>query len=288
MDVIIGAITHYNIPQLQPYVKSLNQSGFKGDRYMVCYDVSFDVVKYLEENGFKVIVFERNDAEQRFFFKRSTTFNICVERFYHMWLFLSQLSPQVQKTYRYLISLDVGDVVFQSDPSAYLDHLYEEELKNKTGIRLFATTESVLYRDEIYWGRDNMIRSFGKGVYESIKDRLIVNTGTLCGEFSVVKDLMLLIYQMCQGYGTPNPDQAAYNLILSLEPYRSICRVLKSEEGFACELGTTLSATKKFLLQEPKPIFNQRDKMITTSTGRPFSIVHQYNYAGLTASNLGF
>ena len=124
MDVIIGAITHYNIPQLQPYVKSLNQSGFKGDRYMVCYDVSFDVVKYLEENGFKVIVFERNDAEQRFFFKRSTTFNICVERFYHMWLFLSQLSPQVQKTYRYLISLDVGDVVFQSDPSAYLDHLH--------------------------------------------------------------------------------------------------------------------------------------------------------------------
>ena len=278
-DVIIGAVTNYGIDQLKPYVLSLKQSGFKGTKLMVCYNIRFDTAQFLQENGFKLCVFEKNDQHQQFYFAGYPQFNICVDRFYHMWQFLNQeLQQNPDKKYRYLFSFDTGDVIFQSNPSIALENMNLENTNKK----IVATTESLYYRDESLWGRQNMISSFGMPVYDHMKDRLIYNAGSLAGNFMTIKDMMLTIFEMCQGYKTPNPDQAAYNLLLSLEPYKSLVHTVMSEDGFACELGTTYDPAKmgafKHLLVEPSPIYDEaNNQFITNQTKKPYAIVHQYN-----------
>jgi hypothetical protein len=54
---------------------------------------------------------------------------------------------------------------------------------------------------------------------------------------------------------------------------------LRSEEAWACQLGTTADPSKieQFapLLVEPTPKFENGE--VVTSTGNPFTIVHQYD-----------
>lgn len=271
-DAIIGSITNYNVIQLKPYVNSLLRSGFNGDKYMICYDVSYDVVNYLKENGFIVHTFESNEEKKNYFYNKPPNYVIVVERFLHMYSFLSQLPENITSTYRYLISTDVGDVVFQSNPSEWLSN-------NINDFKIIAASESVIYKNEIYWGANNLLNSFGQEIYDKIKDNLIFNAGSLCGEFNILKNMFLEIYNMCQEYKTPNPDQAAYNVLLSLESYKSITKFSISKEGWAAQLGTTMVERFNELLfdKNEKPIFNKEIGLLCTSENIPYVIVHQYN-----------
>ena len=203
-------------------------------------------------------------------------FHVCVHRFLHMWSFLNNLSEEVKKEYRYIISTDIGDVVFQSNPSTWL-----EDNLTGTNYEINAAAESIKYKDEILWGAKNMENSFGSEVYEHMKERLIYNAGTISGKFQTVLDMFIVIYNMCQGFKTPNPDQAAYNLLLSLEPYKSITKFNMSETGWAAQLGTTMNPSAlqifKNNIPEELPIIDKTTQLICTSTGKPFVIVHQYN-----------
>jgi hypothetical protein len=266
-DCIIGTITNYTVQQIAPWVLSLNESNFTGDRYMVCYNVSYETVNFLKQNNFSVKTFEDNGT--CFYNKPTNNFHVCVNRFYDMWNFLKKLKGK----YRYLISTDVGDVVFQSNPFTWL-------ADNMGEYKLIAASESIKYCDEILWGAQNLRESFGNDVYDSVNGNIIYNAGTLAGDFNTLVDTFLVIWQMCQSYKTRNPDQAAYNVLLSLEPYRSITRFMNSEDAWACQLGTTMNPksmpTFGPKLVEEKPIVDGNG-IITTSTGVPFVIVHQYN-----------
>ena len=76
-----------------------------------------------------------------------------------------------------------------------------------------------------------------------------------------------------------NPDQAALNILLSLEPYKSITRFSESEDAWACQAGTTVDPSKinkyKKYLTEPEPHFD--GNYVYTSEGIKFCIVHQYD-----------
>jgi len=269
---IVGAITKYDVPHILLYVTSLLQSGFSGDKYMVCYDVGYAVVQFLKQAGWTVFVFDEVPEERRFaFHAKGPKFHVNVERFYHMWYFMSRIEPERRP--KYLISTDVGDVVFQSNPAAWLE-------ANIGGAKLVAACESIQYKNEVLWGARNMKESFGEDVFHHMSERLIYNAGTISGEFESVLGLFLNIHTMSSGYGTPNPDQAAYNVLLSLEPYKSAVRFTMSEEGWAAQMGTTCDPDKlRFFgegVVEPRPIVGE-DGVVRTSTGKPFVIVHQYN-----------
>jgi len=269
-DAIIGAITNYDVPHVMLYVTSLLQSGFEGDKFMVCYDVGYNVVEYLERVGFKVFTFDNMQEKRRYEYQnKPANFHVNVHRFYDMWRILTTL-PSEQ--YRYLISTDVGDVIFQSNPVTWLEeHLGEAKLN--------AACESIKYKNEVLWGAKNMQESFGEGVFNHMKERLIYNAGTISGDFHHVQDLFLQIYLLSQGFGTPNPDQAAYNVLLSLEPYKSITKYNMSESGWAAQMGTTCDPEKlRYFgdgMIEPRPVIE--DAVVKTSTGKPYVIVHQYN-----------
>ena len=271
-DLVIGAITGYNFDAIEPWVNSLERSGFDGDKAMLCYNISFDVANELRKRGFKVFGFEQNEEQRRLEYTKPN-FNVVVERFLHMAFVLRELDTK----YRYIISTDVKDVIFQRNPSEWLE-------KNVSGAyKVVAASESIGYEQE-EWGNFNLFRSFGIQIYHTFRNRIVSNAGVMAGEYEHMLDLFMQIKLLCDGApahfieGGGGPDQAAYNVLINSKPWNRITRFAKSEDGWAAQLGTTGPQIQdrygKFIT-EPLPTI--KDGIVCTSTGEPFYIVHQYD-----------
>lgn len=270
-DLIIGCYTDYNWEKLKFWVNSIERSGFTGDRAMVVFNSDFATVQQLLDRGFSVFAFNRSDEQQRFFYPGN--FSVVVQRFYHMWQFLNQLPEG--KSYDNVIATDVKDVVFQTNPSDWLK-------KNLGGKKLLVSSESLVYANEP-WGNENMARSFPM-MHSWMLDKNIWNCGVLAGKADVIKDLFLNIYLSSLGApqhvpGGGGPDQAALNILLNLEPYRKITKFSTSEDGWACQAGTTVDPAKienyRPNLLDPEPQWD--GEFATTSRGKRYAVLHQWD-----------
>ena len=269
-DVVVGCITGYNFDKIKTWVNSLDTCGFDGAKVMICYNVDYDTVEELAKRNYTVLAFGKDEDKKSFVYKKQD-FSIVVERFYHMWYFLKKFSGE----YRYLISTDVKDVVFQTNPSTWL----EQNIGDKS---INVACESIRYKDED-WGNHNLIKSFGPLIHDHCKDNLVYNAGTLSGKFDTMLDFFLNVYMACGGApmhveGGGGPDQAAVNVLLNMEPYKSITNFAMSEDGYAAQLGTTgpqVAGKYADRLVEKSPILV--DNNVCTSDGRIFPIVHQYD-----------
>jgi hypothetical protein len=265
-DLIIGSFTNYDWNKIKYWVNSIAASGFTGDKAMLIYNCEIQTAQALSERGFKIMAFNQDRNTGHLFFDGQLI--IVVERFFHLWQFMDQLIKD--NDYRYVIHTDVKDVVFQTNPSEWLT-------ANMGDAKILASSESLQYQHEP-WGNDNMARSF-PWVYPTVKDKPIWNCGVQAGVPSVMKDLWINIYLLCKGNTVPNPDQAAYNVLLNLEPYKSITKFASSEDGWACQAGTTIDPAKiagfKQHLLEPQPVWD--GNYATTSTGIRHAVLHQYD-----------
>ena len=52
---IVGCITKYEVADIKPYVESIEQSGFNGEKLMLVYDVSNEVIEYLTKKGWLIV-----------------------------------------------------------------------------------------------------------------------------------------------------------------------------------------------------------------------------------------
>jgi hypothetical protein len=271
-DIVIGAVTNYGWNQVKCWVNSLDRSGFEGVKIVLCYNVSYDLVEELLKRNYTVFSFQKNDEEKRLEYKKDN-WNICLERFAHIPYFLSRLSNKEE--YRYVISTDVKDVVFQKNPSLWLENNIGNKLIN-------VGCESIRYKDE-EWGRQNLQLCFGPLFYERMNNNLIYNAGTFSAEFNTFIDLCDMIFLSSGGApqfvpGGGGPDQAALNVLLNTSVYKNITNFAMSEDGYAAQLGTTgpqISNKYSHLLVEKTPILV--GDTICTSEGTPFTIVHQYD-----------
>ena len=270
-DIVVGCITGYDFEKIKPWVNSLDTCGFTGTKAMICYNVDYETTEELVKRGYTIFAFKKNDTARRFEYKDN--FSIVVERFYHLWYFLKGLKGQ----YRNIITTDVKDVVFQTNPSLFLERVI------KDGKKINVACESIRYKDE-EWGNANLFKSFGSLIHDHNKDNLIYNAGTISGDFDTMLDVFLNIYMMCNAAsghyieGGGGPDQAALNVLLNMKPYKDITNFAMSEDGYAAQLGTTgPQITGKYgaKLVEKTPILV--DNVVCTSDGKPFSIVHQYD-----------
>lgn len=270
-DLIIGCYTNYDWDTIRFWANSIEKSGFTGDKAMVVFNSDFATVQALLDRGFNIFAFNRDDSQQRFFYNGN--FSVVVHRFFHMWQYLNQLPEG--KTYDNVIATDVKDVVFQSNPSEWLK-------KNLGGKKILVSSESLRYGDEP-WGNENMARSFPM-MHSWMFDKTIWNCGVLAGKFDVMKDLFLNIYLSCLGSpqhvpGGGGPDQAALNILLNLEPYKKITKFANSEDGWACQAGTTVDPLKVAnlgpKLLEPPPSWD--GEFATTSKGKKHVVLHQWD-----------
>lgn len=275
MDLVIGAIDNYSFHHIKNWVNSLDRSGFKGTKALLCYNIGYSTAQELADRGYTILALQQDQHSKNFVYD-TTNFNVVRERFLHMWYFLNRLENK--SDYRYLISTDVRDVIFQKNPSEWLENNLLEPHK-----KINVASESIRYKDEP-WGRNNLYQSFGPVVYDELKDKYIYNCGTLSGQFSYMLDLFLHIYHTCLGapayvLGGGGADQAALNVLINSHPYKDVTRFTYANEAWAAQLGTTADPTKlnefRPFLKEGPPIL--KDGMVCTEHGTPFYLVHQYD-----------
>jgi hypothetical protein len=261
-DLIIGCSTNYDWSKLKYWVNSINRSGFEGDKVLILMNCDKNTVDKLIEEKFTLIGFNKDENEN---LVHQSSLPVHTERFLHIYNFLKD------RDYRYVITTDVKDVVFQKNPIEFL----EKECVNKN---LVFSSESIRYKDEP-WGDNNLKETFGPYVYEQFKNEEIFNVGVLAGHGYAIRDLALNIFLSCINRPIPICDQSTFNVMISRNPYNSLSKYTRSEEGWAAQLGTTGDPSKSSqfdsVLLEPKP--KLKDGLITTSTGKEFYIVHQYD-----------
>jgi hypothetical protein len=261
-DLIIGCSTNYDWSKLKYWVNSINKSGFEGDKVLILMNCDKDTVAKLTEEKFIIIGFKKDDNDNLVY---QSSLPVHTERFLHIYNFLKD------RDYRYVITTDVKDVVFQKNPIEYL----EKECVNKN---LVFSSESIRYKDEP-WGDNNLKETFGPYVYEQFKNEEIFNVGVLAGHGYAIRDLALNIFLSCLNRPIPICDQSTFNVMISRNPYTTLCKYTRSEEGWAAQLGTTGDPSKAAqfdpLLLEAKP--KLKDGVVTTSTGKEYYIVHQYD-----------
>jgi hypothetical protein len=119
-DIVIGSITGYDFDKIKPWVNSLDRSGFNGTKAMICYNVSYETVEELVKRNYTILAFKKDEENKRFVYRDD--FSIVVERFLHLWYLLKQFEGK----YRYIVTTDVKDVIFQSNPSTWLEENMNE------------------------------------------------------------------------------------------------------------------------------------------------------------------
>jgi hypothetical protein len=222
-----------------------------------------ETIQKVTDTGFTIIGFKQDEQGNLVY---QSNIMVHVERFLHIYNYLSQ------NEHRYVITTDVKDVIFQSDPFKHIEkHMGQRQL-------LMFSSESILYKDEP-WGNQNLLETYGQFIYDRFKDNPIYNVGVLAGRGVAMRDLCLNIFSSSLNKPIPICDQSTFNFLISQEPYKSTCRYTKSEDAWACQLGTTADPSKvdqfrPFLL-EPSPHM-ELDKVVT-SQNKEYVIVHQYD-----------
>lgn len=264
-DLIIGCSTNYDWSKLKYWINSINKSGFEGDKVLILMNCDKDTVQKVSDAGFSVIAFQQDDNGNLVY---QSQLMVHVERFIHIYNTLKS------QDYRYVITTDVKDVIFQKNPIEWL----EEHLPEGSSEDLVFSSESIRYKDEP-WGNQNLIETFGPMIHDHFKNNVIFNVGVLAGRGYAMKSLALNIFLSSINRPIPIVDQSTFNVLISQHPYLKSSMYMTSEDGWACQLGTTADPSK---LEQFKPFLVEAtpklegDKVVT-SEGKEYVIVHQYD-----------
>ena len=254
-DLIIGGFTGYNYKQLKPWVESIDDCGFTGDKVMIVGDASQETIGELIKRNFIIVPMMRINAP------------IHVARFLSIYDFLKAH----YKRYRYVVTTDVKDVFFQTNPMDWLHY-------NLRDLKLVAGSEGMLYKDEP-WGNENLMQAYGPIVHEEFKNNKIYNVGTIGGHAEYVKDMVFNIFWNAVNRPIQICDQAVYNVLIQTQPFKDRIFFAEQSDAWACQAGTTVDPSKieqfRPFLTEKEPIFE--DGLVKTHDGHIFSIVHQYD-----------
>jgi hypothetical protein len=245
---IAGCITKYGIDDIRPYVESINKSGFDGEKLMMIYDVSAEVIDYLNNNGWIIVQSELYE-------------HVILQRFRDMYALLSEYETDI------IIWTDVKDVVFQNNPIKWIE-------KNMKG-DILSLSESVIFKDDD-WAVVNAGTSFPME-WEWLQNKISYCAGTIVGKREALRDLFIEIYRWSKTTANPEQlsDQAAYNVLINLHHFKNIVQFVNQEEGFATQLGTVLIKANILPITEPTPMF--KNNKFYNQSGEEFCIVHQYD-----------
>ena len=248
--IIFGCITKYSPDDIRPYVESIEQSGFKGGKVMLVYDVPSETIEYLKSKGWELY---GGDLQQ----------HIILQRFRDAY---KLLETYIDET---IIWTDVKDVIFQKDPTEWLE-------KNMKG-EILAFSECVTFKDDD-WAVVNAGTSFPME-WEWLQHKVSYCAGTIVGKGYALKDLFIEIYRWSLTTANPGQlsDQAAYNVLINLNHFKENIQFVNQEEGFVTQLGTVLIKKEHFgdKLLEPTPIYSK--EKFFNQEGDEFVIVHQYD-----------
>ena len=258
-NLIIGGFTNYNYNQLKPWVESICEVMPDAHRVMCVGNASLETRAILANRGFELFDMPKANIP------------VHVLRFFSIYEYLRTN----WKKFNLVVTTDVKDVYFQTDPFKWLDY---HNIGVKDMHQIVAGSESMLYKDEP-WGNDNLMQCYGEHIHNIFKNNEIYNVGTLGGSAEYIKDLVFNIFSNATNRPIPIVDQAVYNVLIQTQPYKDITLFTPQSAGWAVQAGTTVDPSKidmfRPFLTESEPIFE--DGVVKTSKGKPFCIVHQYD-----------
>lgn len=267
-DLLIGAFDNYDWNQLAPWVNSIKESGFTGDVVLVCFNASFPTVEKLIEKGVMVVACAKSEHG----YTHESNMPIHTERFFHFFSILQDNAVN----YRYVITTDVKDVIFQRNPSEWLENIID--LNQQFGPKIIASDESIRYRDEP-WGNDNLEKCFGPYFHSYFKNNKIYNVGVIAGDAFAMRDICLNLFLMSINRPIPIVDQAVWNAMLATIPYRYITYYSDMIDSWAVHLGTTMDPQK---IEQFRPYLTNKEPIIKNmkvfnADDKEFYIVHQWD-----------
>ena len=248
-NLIIGGFTNYGINQLKPWVISAKEVAGDNDVVLVYGNATDETLDWLVEQN--VVIVPMLQAQN---------IPIHVLRFLSIYEYLDKHWQH----YDYVVTTDVKDVYFQTDPFKFL-----------VDRKLVVASEGLKYKDEP-WGNENLFQAYGPYVYEKFKDNEIFNVGTFGGKSEYVKDMVFHIFT--NGINRPIPicDQAVFNVLINTQPFKDI---VTETDSWAAELGTIMDPSKIEQFR-PNLIFSEpvfEDGLLKDCTGFTYPIVHQYD-----------
>jgi len=255
-NLIIGGFTNYVINQLKPWVISAKEVAGENDVVLITGQTTQETVDWLKEQN--VIVIPMKQVEG---------IPVHVLRFLSIYEYLRHNWA----SYRFVVTTDVKDVYFQSDPFEQLERLISPGSTTK----LVIASEGLKYKDEP-WGDDNLKQAYGPYVYEQFKNNTIYNVGTFGGVSEYVKDMVFNIFTNATNRPIPICDQAVFNVLINTQPFKDVC---VPTNNWACEAGTVADPSKieyfrpNLLCYEP--VFE--NGTVVTQDRYVFPIVHQYD-----------
>lgn len=249
--IILGCITKYKPDDIRPFVESIEQTGYKGKKIMMVYEVPQETIDYLKSKGWDLY---QNELQQ----------HIILQRFRDIYKLLEQFPNED------VVWCDVKDVIFQKDPTDWIELNMDEQL--------LAFSECITMKDDP-WACVNSGTSFPLE-WEWLQNKVSYCAGTIVGDSDYLRDLFINIYRwsMTTANSEQLSDQAAYNVLINLYPFMDCVQKVKQEEGFVTQLGTVLVKKDEFkdVLLEPTPIVSS-DYIVSNQKGEPFCLVHQYD-----------
>jgi hypothetical protein len=256
-DLIIGAYSNYKFDLLKPWVNSIKETGFDGDIVLIAIEPDPLTVTQLQEVG--VIVVKA---------KNENNMMIHMLRFLYIYNHL-----KLNTDYRYVITTDVRDVIFQKNPSEYLQKVFGSKDKG-----IIAQSEAIKIKDEA-WNRDNIIKNFGHYFYSDVAESPVYNVGVLAGTAEYIKELCFELFQLSSNRPDWVADQAAYNMIVNHVPWSNLTIKLELADAWAVNAHVT---NKPDQLEEFGPYLLEKrpymeNGLVCNADGKPFTIVHQYD-----------
>ena len=236
-DVIIGVVDNYGWDKIKYWANSITQSGFTGHKALIVYNMDAETVARLEKEQFMLIGAGSYTKEEGFTYPHASN-RIMVDRFFHIYNFLNLLANP-DEVNRVIIT-DVRDVVFQDNPTSWLDDFL------LPGQEIVLGSENMLYKDEP-WGANNMRESFGQYFYEQMESEEIYCAGVIAGVMHTVKDFCLNLWMICRGAGAQisgggGPDQAAMNIMIRMEHLNYLLKETNAVDGWVVHAGTSMPA----------------------------------------------
>jgi hypothetical protein len=143
---------------------------------------------------------------------------------------------------------------------------------------LTVSSEAVKYEDE-EWNAASVAQNFGPAVHDRMRGEVIWNCGVIAGTAALFRDLCLNVHLLCRASIEPYSDQAALNILLSMEPYRRLTKFNTGEDGWACHGNTFASMVEGAQApshgNEPAPVFD--GDHVRSRSGVKYCVVHQYD-----------
>ena len=258
-NLIIGCINYYSWDTIKFWINSIKYNNINADICLVVMNCDSLTVKQLVDNN--VIVVPTGGQKDNL---QCTDINNSSADTYSNRFFYISKYIDIEK-YEYVITTDVRDVIFQSDPFVWL----KDNLKTK---EIVFVSENVRIKDEP-WHQNVIEKTFGKHILKQMMEYEAYNVGVIAGKAKIVKNICLEIY----AYSVKNKfipsDQSVFNFIIRSDYYKEKSYFSNTEDSWAIML--------KAVQDHQDILINKVDKklngIVENNNDEQYCITHQWD-----------